>query len=427
MAQSEPYDSDEPVRRSGIGRFFSGAILGLLVCVLVAIGLTLSFPLPEDLPGVGTVRVEGSGAPEAPAEDGDQVQEQATAQSDGDDAGTSGEPDGADAASGEQDPNAFITEDQGSSTTSGEAPAAGQSDDTGTGTDVATDQDAGPEVATGPDEVSGSDETAGSDEVAAVSPDDPAGDAVELPAGEISLSGPALEVNARPFEAPAGAPLLAVVLTDAGNGTIEPDTLPLLTMPLTLAIDPAGANGATLATAARTAKHEVLVQLPFARSAEETGAGVLHAGMSVDEIQDLTVRNLAALPEALGATPRKGAQMLGERDAMQAVIAPLKQHGFAYVDQLAGSGSVAGELAVADGVFYAETNRVVPAASNGDQIFSSLENAAFQARQKGTAIVEITTGPDALTALLRWGLEKDRRPVWFAPVSAVLKRRAEAE
>lgn len=421
MAQSEPYDSDEPVRRSGIGRFFSGAILGLLVCVLVAIGLTLSFPLPEDLPGVGTVRVEGSGAPEAPAEDGDQGQEQAAAQADGDDAVVSGEPDGGDAASGEQAPNAVITEDQGSSTTSGEVPAQGQSEDAGPGTDVATDQDAGSEA------VSGADEAAGADEVAAVSPDEPAGEAVELPAGEISLSGPAMEVNARSFEAPAGAPLLAVILTDAGNGTIEPDTLPLLTMPLTLAIDPAGANGATLAAAARTAKHEVLVQLPFARSAEETGAGVLHAGMSTDEIQDLTARNLAALPEALGATPRIGAQMLGERDAMQAVIARLKQHGFAYVDQLAGSGSVAGELAVADGVFYAETNRVVPAASNGDQIFSNLENAAFQARQKGTAIVEITTGPDALTALLRWGLEKDRRPVWFAPVSAVLKRRAEAE
>ena len=139
MAQSEPYESDEPVRRSGIGRFFSGVILGLLICVLVAIGLTLSFPLPEDLPGVGTVRVEGSGAPEAPVEDGDRGQEEGVAQSNGDDSFTSGVPDNGDAASGAQDPNAFITEDQGSSAASGETPAEGQSGDAGTGTDVATD------------------------------------------------------------------------------------------------------------------------------------------------------------------------------------------------------------------------------------------------------------------------------------------------
>ena len=267
----------------------------------------------------------------------------------------------------------------------------------------------------------------GADEVATVTPDEPAGNAADLPAREITLAGPAIEVNARSFEAPAGAPLLAVVLTDTGNGTIEPDMLPLLTMPLTLAIDPTQANGATLASSARVANHEVLAQLPFARSEAEAGAGLLHAGMSADEIRGLTVRSLAALPEALGATPPEGAQMLREREAMQPVIAPLKQHGFAFIDLLPGGGSVAGELAGTDGVPYAEVSRVVSAASDGDQIFTNLENAAFQARQNGTAIVEIAASPQALTALVRWGLEKDRRPVWFAPVSAVLKRRAEGE
>ena len=187
MAQSDPYDADEPAERSGIGRFFSGAILGLLVCVLVAIGLTLSFPLPEDLPGVGTVRVEGSGAPEAPVEDGDGDQEQAAMQSGSDDTAVSGEPEGSDAASGQQEPDASVaddrdaTDDQVSTTVAGEVPSEGQPDDAGTEADAITDQGS----QTG--------------EVAEVTPAEPAGDAADLPAREITLAGPAIEVN-RPAE-----------------------------------------------------------------------------------------------------------------------------------------------------------------------------------------------------------------------------------
>ena len=409
MAHSDTYDADEPVRRSGIGRFISGILLGVLICVLVAIGLTLSFPLPEGLPGVGTVRVEGSGVTGAAGQGADQDQDVAASQSGTEAAVSTGGSDEFVTNSDTQESDALASGEPAPSTSVQEEPADGRQEDVSSGEPAAADQD------TASEEVTNATATGSN------------GSGPELPAVEISLSGPALEVNSRAFEAPVGAPLLAVILTDAGNGTIEPDTLPLLTMPLTLAIEPAGPESATLAAAARTAKHEVLVQLPFARSEAENGAGMLHSGMSADELQDLTLRNLAALPGAIGATPREGAQMLGASEAMQAVIAPLKQHGFAFVDLIAGSGSVVGGLADADGLSYAEASRVVPAASNGEQIFTNLENAAFQARQKGTAIVEITSGPEALTALLRWGLEKDRRPVWFAPVSAVLKRRAEAE
>ncbi len=407
MAQSESTEPDEPVRRSGVGTFFLGALLGAVACLLVVFGLTLSFPLPEDLPGVGTVRVEGSGVTGATGGDADQDQDSAATQSGTDTSANARDGDGGDVAADPQGSDATASGDQQSATASNETPTAGQADDPATDASDAGDQNTD------------------SDAVAESSGAEPAGDKPELPAGEINLAGPALEVNARTFEAPAGAPLLAVVLVDAGNGTIEPDALSLLTMPLTLAIEPVGPESTELAAAARTAKHEVLVQMPFARSDAETEAGFLNSGMSADEITDLTTRNLAALPGALGIMPRDGAQMLNDREAMQVVVAPLKQHGFAFVGLTSGGGASAG-LAEEAGVPYAAANRQVPPEANGDQIFTNLENAAFQARQKGTAIVQITASREALTSLLRWGLEKDRRPVWFAPVSAVIARRAGA-
>ena len=240
----------------------------------------------------------------------------------------------------------------------------------------------------------------------------------------LNLSGPALQVNARKFEAPDSAPLLAVVLDDAGNGAIEADALSLLTMPLTLAIRPEGDASVALARAAHAANHEVLAQLPMARTPDESGQGVLRSDQSAGDLRDTTLRHLADLDVAIGATPPEGALLTRNRDALQAIIGPIADHGFAYLDLDPGIGSEAERLSTAAGVVYAGSDRFVPAGKDDAQVFTSIENAAFQARQKGTAIVYITASREALTALLRWGLVKDRRPVWFAPVSAVIARRA---
>ncbi len=462
-------------RRSRFGGFVRGALLGTVVSGGVALGLSLMSSLPPHLPGVGRVEVVRSPSSDAP-------DPPSTEQVAPDDAQTATVVQPSVAVSPEEpteqpetEPAAELQaeptpESDGSAVETVEpaeetgAPSEPEVTDTGT-------------VATGTSEQTGTDEPATdagepTTEPAATEPDEDAASApedadtaevaatseaeqpaAEAPAAEaeteaettetagqglatatqvtpkpeetrkLALSGPAFEVNARPFQTPAGAPLLAVVLEDAATGSIKPEALALMTMPLTFAVRADSQDARAFGMAAREAGHEVLAELPMLR---EDGAvpklGELSPNAAPDELEALTQQHLASLDMAIGATAPDGAKLLLDRLAMAAVMAPVSEHGFAYLDLRAGIGSAAERIAGEAGVAYAASNRFVDAGATEEQIYQLLEGASFQARRKGTAIVTITASPEALKALVRWGLERGGQDVWFAPLSAVMKR-----
>ena len=263
-------------------------------------------------------------------------------------------------------------------------------------------------------------------EVASADPDEASSTAevTPPPAAEPALDGPALEVNARAFNAPEGAPLLAVVLADAGNGEVPEEALTLMTMPLTLAIRPDGAPARELADKARGAGHEILAQLPVSREAEGEAQveGDLSTLVPEDQLQVLTNRYLAEFEMAVGVTAPEGARLLTNQRAMEAVLGPVTTHGFAYLDLKAGIGSTARRIAGETGLAYVQSNRYVAAGATLDQVYQMLEGASFQARRQGSAVVSISASPAALTALVKWGLERGGKEVWLAPLSAVIAR-----
>ena len=238
------------------------------------------------------------------------------------------------------------------------------------------------------------------------------------------LDGPALTVNARDFEAPEGAPLLAVVLEDAGNGAVPNEALTLMTMPLTLAIRANGEGARELAEAARGAGHEILAELPIDREEEGVAVapGALASSVPPEQLDALTNQYLAELDLAVGATAPVDVRMLNNQRAMEVVLSPVATHGFAYVDLKAGIGSAARRIAGETGLVYVESNRYVPVDATEEQVYQMLEGASFQARRKGSAVVAVSASQQALKALVRWGLERGGQEVWFAPLSAVIAR-----
>ncbi|MFK7944277.1 MAG: divergent polysaccharide deacetylase family protein [Paracoccaceae bacterium] len=246
------------------------------------------------------------------------------------------------------------------------------------------------------------------------------------PVREISLAGPAVQVNARTFEAPVGAPLMAVVLEDPGLTGISPDALALLTMPLTFAVRPDRDDAKQLAGAARLAGHEVLAQLPLpSAGGADPIPNLFDAAQSPEDLANIAQNYLAELDVAIGATAPAGASLLNDRRAMEAILAPLAAHGFAYLDLRSGIGSVAQRISGNAGFEYAESNRYADVEATEEQIYQMLDGAAFQARRKGTAIVSVGATSAALKAVVRWGLERGGQEVWFAPLSAVIARQKE--
>lgn len=471
---------------SWFGSCLRGFLVGTVLFIVGVIALSLSHPLPEHLPGVGKVEIVRNDAgaapkpaqtqPEQPAQDSDQNAPSATS---GDSAQTTesqpttptDKPAQPAAASDQQaqDQQTAAIEDQAPETAAAPAqpdqpaeaeapttqqsaqpaapatpeqqaaaqpdqPAAAENNDlTGEADGALTEDGAGsaataptapdqpaqpttqPEVAQPepqPDETPETDDQ----QVAALTPDQ-----TPVPAPEIDLPGPALDVNARPFQSPDGAALLAVVLQDADGTTIATETLPLMTMPLTFAI-PSGADNRSFAEQARAAGHEVLVQLPMAEE-EGAEAGALAKGQAAASLSAAAARHMAELDMAIGATAPHQAPLLRDQDGMTAVMDPLSPHGFVWIDPRLGIGSAAKGVAALQDVIWSAGDRFIDGPPDEERIYQNLESAAALARRSGSSIVFLNASAEAQKALVRWGLNRGGKQVWFAPVSAVIKLR----
>ena len=533
MAQRGPEMVTEDAKIDGIrqgsrfGLFVRGVFLGVLGCGVALIGLTLSQPLPQHLPGVGRVEivtpqssVEDTAAPVSASEEGGDAQtdaqadaaqaptddnsapdadapvEETTAQStDADDAPAPSEtaepsdeaPVEVEIAQTPSDAPAEVEVAQPSDDAPAEAETAAtsaaddteqQAQDAAANTDTAeqtgTVDEAEPETETASeaqatdapqetqetaaadDATSGTTDAAAQDQPAAteeadaqsddsiqqaaLAPLEPAQPAPSEPADveepvqtaalgpvpELKLSGPAVEVNARSFNAPANAPLMAVVLEDPGSGGIVPNTMALLTMPLTFAVRPDREGAQELAGAARIAGHEVLAHLPLvALDGDAETPTAFSSAATQEALATATRRVLAGLDVAIGASVPAGAAQLNDLRTMEAVLAPLAENGFAYLELRTGIGSIPQRVSEDAGITFAESDRYAEASASEAQIYQMLDGAAFQARRRGTVVVSVGANSDALKAIVRWGLERGGQEVWFAPLSAVIARRRE--
>lgn len=474
-----------------------GAIYGLLFSGAVAVVLSLVTPLPENLPGVGAVRVvdnsreSGALATEQSTQEAvtpsantsaTSTNENATSASDdsAEDAQTTvADGDNANDASAERnrsatdasklsqstEPNTVpgsdaVSEEQSSASnstataeTEGATAATDQASDADQSVEVeqATDTDQGiaaPEVndSAQTDERPSTNDTAQTDteadapstdeaqpartnetseettEVAAITPAEigPPPDPVS-----IELSGPALTVNARSFDVPSDAPLMAVVLSNATSGAIAPDALPLLTMPLTFSIVPNSPSDRAFALSAREAQHEVLSQIPVQSTESGGTADQILTVMDADRIALEVNARMAVLDMAVGATMPGDAFGASDPALLAAAIDTIEQHGFAFLDSRPGLVGVGGSGPGDGNVRYVSADRLVPAGATTEQIYEILETSAYRAQRQGSAIVVLDSSQEALQALLQWGLQRDRRPVWFAPISAVIAKRTE--
>ena len=100
-------------------------------------------------------------------------------------------------------------------------------------------------------------------------------------------------------------------------------------------------------------------------------------------------------------------------------MAPARDHGFALVER----PQSARQPLASDLTPSSIADQSLPAHVSAPDVYQALENAAFTAKRSGSAIVFVPFGAAASDALVSWGMQRDQRPVWYAPVSSVLDRR----
>ncbi len=222
-------------------------------------------------------------------------------------------------------------------------------------------------------------------------------------ATEAAADLPALDRNKVPFEAPAGAGLISVVLIQGDGNALDLDSVNGLALPVTVAIPSGLPNAAELASTYRKAGHEIVV------------------------IPDLPPRPRAqdveqALPVTLDAIPEAVAVMDGgfqdSRAATASVVAAVAETGHGLLTWPRGFNT-AQKLAVEEGVHSALVFRELELDDMG-AMSRALAVAALRARQEGGIVIAAPADPLVLQVLQAWSEENRRGDIVLAPLSAIL-------
>ncbi len=237
----------------------------------------------------------------------------------------------------------------------------------------------------------------------------------------IEMPGPAFAVNAVPFEAEPGTPLVAVVLDDTASDPLLHGMLFSVKLPLTVGVIAGGGGDRVTADAARKAGFEVVAQLPLVRQGQSGGAG-LEYGLPENEAADRTLTLIQRLPMAVAVSRPLAAAAPPNASVLRGMLSVLAPLGFAYVDHGVALEERSTAAAAGLGGIVGVSRHTIPAGASAAEILAVLDLAAADAARRGGAVVFAAPGEQLILALQLWGGEGSTSLARLAPLSAVIRR-----
>lgn len=223
------------------------------------------------------------------------------------------------------------------------------------------------------------------------------------------------QAYARPFEAPAGKPRMAVVVAGLGlDRDATEAAVAKLPPEVTLAFSPYAGNLEQWVKKARDAGHEVMVMLPAQAEgfpARDPGPWGQLVGNPVEENIGRLEQVLARVPGAFGVLAPDGAFVRSAK--LAPILTALKERGLAFAGEGAKLEVELPHAAVTDSI---DTDLF------RDSIEVRLNDAAAAARQRGHGLMVVSPRPVAFDRLLGWFQRLGEQGLVLAPVSAVVSQ-----
>ncbi|MFQ6551976.1 divergent polysaccharide deacetylase family protein [Aestuariibius insulae] len=215
------------------------------------------------------------------------------------------------------------------------------------------------------------------------------------------------------FDAPIDQPLVSIVLIDDGALGSGPDVLGELGQPVTVGLDPGRTDVNSVMAAYRGSGYEVALipNLP-------SGASPTDMEQAFGIYQDL-------LPETVAVLDAGQTRLAEDRRLLAQAADILAETGQGFIARAAGLADPVRPLR-SEGVPAAVIHRDLDEARNDEtEMRRMLDQAVFEARQTGSAIVLGEANPLTLKVLSEWLAGSEAGRVTLAPVSAILKDRIE--
>jgi hypothetical protein len=248
---------------------------------------------------------------------------------------------------------------------------------------------------------------------------------------------PIIAGNLRPSQAYAGGndalraraatmPAIAIVITGLGIGAAKTtDAIMKLPGAVTLAFTPYGADPGKLVERARSAGHEILLQVPlepFDYPDNDPGPQTLLTTLTPEQNQDRLLWLLSRFQGYVGLSNFMGARFLPHEASMQPLMREAAKRGLAYFDDGTAARSLASQLALAQAVPFAKADATIDAVPSAGEIDRALAQLEATARQRGFAVGVASALPLSIERLNNWAKAVEGRGILLVPLTTAMTK-----
>ncbi len=233
------------------------------------------------------------------------------------------------------------------------------------------------------------------------------------------------EAFARPVKPLPGrpdAPRIALIVDGLGVGaSATAEAIGKLPGAVTLGFVPYGSDVAALAGRARAAGHEVLLQVPmepFDYPDNDPGPQTLLTSLAPQQNLDRLYWLMSRFQGYVGLINTMGARFTAAEPSFVPILRESAKRGLIFVDDGANPRSVAGRIAGANNVPFAQADIVLDSVPTPTEIDRALGRLEMTARERTIAVGIASALPVSIEHIAKWAKAAESRGLLLVPISA---------
>ncbi|HLV84413.1 MAG TPA: divergent polysaccharide deacetylase family protein [Devosia sp.] len=232
---------------------------------------------------------------------------------------------------------------------------------------------------------------------------------------------------AHPAEAAlaSGQPMIAIVVTGLGiNEQGSLNAIDKLPSAMTLAFAPYGKALSTTVAAARSAGHEVLLEVPlepFDYPQNDPGPQTLLTGEPTRANLDKLFWLMSRFGGYVGLINNMGARFTASAADFSPMMEELGARGLGYLDDGSSNRSLAPQLAKGNKVPFSRADLMIDDNPARAAILAALASLEAKAVENGQAIGIVSALPISITSIAEWARDLEAKGILLVPASALMK------
>jgi polysaccharide deacetylase 2 family uncharacterized protein YibQ len=234
---------------------------------------------------------------------------------------------------------------------------------------------------------------------------------------------------ARPVQPLPGrpdAPRIALIISGLGVSANETSAaIASLPGPVTLGFVPYGTDVTSLVGRARAAGHEVLLQVPmepFQYPDNDPGPQTLLTSLTPQQNVERLHWLMSRFQGYVGLSNTMGARFTASEPSFAPILHETAKRGLVFVDDGSNPRSVAGRIAGAGNLPFAQADVVIDAVPTPEEIDRALGRLEMTARERNVAVGIASALPVSIDEIAKWAKAAESRGLLLVPISAVANK-----